>query len=214
MTEENALRTGSDFVAGHVLFRDGDEGRQMFVVQSGRIRISKSIRAVDTTLAMLGPGEFFGEMSILNNQPRSATATVEDNAKLLVIDAKTFETMLRGNVEIAVRMIKKLASRLQETDEQVENLLLKDPASRVVHHIMCVAARWGKPSPEGITLELNLKDMASKMNLSIDLVTGGIEKIIRAKLATPNEKGLLLTGLAQMKQFLSFLEMKEKFGDT
>jgi CRP/FNR family cyclic AMP-dependent transcriptional regulator len=214
MTEENALRAGCDFVAGHVLFRDGDEGREMFVVQSGRIRISKSIRDIDKSLAMLGPGEFFGEMSILNNQPRSATATVEENAKLLVIDAKTFETMLRGNVEIAVRMIKKLASRLQETDEQIENLLLKDPTSRVVHHLMCVAARWGKATPEGIALELNLKDMASKMNLPIDQVTGGIDKIIRAKLATPTEKGLLLTGLAQMKQFMLFLEMKEKFCDT
>src|SRR6185503_19357490 len=101
------------------------------------------------TLVVLGPGEFFGEMSILNNQVRSATATVEEDAKLLVIDPKTFEAMVRGNAEIAVRMIKKLAARLQEADEQIEILLLRDHNSRVVHFIAHLATKQGKPSSDG-----------------------------------------------------------------
>ena len=116
-------RFGREFQAGEILFSEGDSGKEMFVIQSGKIRISKKVRDVEKTLVSLGPGEFFGEMSILNNKPRSATATVEEPAKLLVIDPKTFEAMVRGNAEIAVRMIKKLSARLQEADDQIENLL-------------------------------------------------------------------------------------------
>ena len=85
------------------------------------------MRDIEKILAILGPGEFFGEMAIISNKPRNATAVVEETARLLVIDPKTFEGMIRGNSEIAVRMIKKLAERLSEADAQIENLLLSDP---------------------------------------------------------------------------------------
>ena len=70
------------------------------------------------------PASSSARWPILNNKPRSATATCAEDCRLLVIDPKTFEAMIRGNAEIAVRMIKKLADRLQEADEQIENLLL------------------------------------------------------------------------------------------
>jgi CRP-like cAMP-binding protein len=63
-------------------------------------------------------------MSILNNRPRSATATCAEDARLLVVDARTFEAMIRGNAEIAIRMIQKLADRLAEANGQIERLLL------------------------------------------------------------------------------------------
>jgi len=69
-------RFGREFPAGDVLFREGDSGEVMFVIQSGAVRISKSISGEDKVLAVLGPGEFLGEMAILNGKPRTATATV------------------------------------------------------------------------------------------------------------------------------------------
>ena len=81
------------------------------------------MRGREVHLATLPPGEFFGEMAIINKQPRSATATVIEEAQLLVLDARTFEAMIRGNAEIAIRMIKKLAARLAQANSQVEMLL-------------------------------------------------------------------------------------------
>ncbi|MEZ4273364.1 MAG: Crp/Fnr family transcriptional regulator [Myxococcota bacterium] len=134
----------------------------MFVIQSGKVRISKTVRDVEKTLVVLGDGEFFGEMSILNNKPRSATATIEEAAKVLVIDPKTFEAMVRGNAEIAVRLIKKLAQRLQEADEQIENLLLRDHNSRVVHFLAHIASKQGQQVADGISVALSVKDLAGK----------------------------------------------------
>src|SRR5687768_11111819 len=124
-------RFGKEFPKGTVLFQEGEPGKDMFVVQAGRISISKKVRDVEKVLAVLGPGEFFGEMAIISNKPRNATAAVTEDAKLLVIDPKTFEAMIRGNSEIAVRMIEKLAERLSEADAQYESLLLNDPASQI-----------------------------------------------------------------------------------
>ncbi|HXN56364.1 MAG TPA: cyclic nucleotide-binding domain-containing protein, partial [Myxococcales bacterium] len=118
-------RFGREFSKGTVLFKEGDPGKEMYVVQSGRVNIVKTVRDTEKVLATLGAGEFFGEMSILNNKPRSAGATMAEDGKLLVIDPRTFEAMIRGNVEIAVRLIKKLSDRLQEADAQIENLLLR-----------------------------------------------------------------------------------------
>src|SRR5256885_12355 len=165
-------RFGKEFPKGTVLFREGEPGKEMFVLQSGRVAISKKVRDVEKILATLGPGEFFGEMAIISNKPRNASAVVADDAKLLVIDPKTFEGMIRGNSEIAVRMIKKLSERLSEADAQIENLLLADPNSRVLHQILQVCQTRGRPTEEGIEIDFQVKDLP----LLADLVVGRREK--------------------------------------
>ncbi|CAG0961310.1 partial Cyclic AMP receptor protein, partial [Anaerolineae bacterium] len=79
MSESDQLfaRFGKTCGAGEVLFREGDAGDRMYVIQSGAVRISKTVKGEEKTLAILGPGEFFGEMAILNAKPRTATAIVE-----------------------------------------------------------------------------------------------------------------------------------------
>ncbi len=116
-------RFGKLFPAGTVVFKELETGKEMFVIQTGRVRITKKIENMEKTLAILGPGEIFGEMAIINQKPRSATATVIEQAKLLVIDPGTFEAMIRGSPEIVFRLIKTLADRLQHADKQIENLM-------------------------------------------------------------------------------------------
>jgi len=99
-------RFGRNFPTGTVLFREGDPGEEMYVIQSGRVQLTRRVRGREAHLATLPTGEFFGEMAIVNNRPRSATATVLEESQLLVIDARTFEAMVRGNAEIALRFIK------------------------------------------------------------------------------------------------------------
>ena len=107
---------------GDVLFREGDRGDEMFVVSTGKIRITKKVNGEDRVLADLASGEFLGEMAILNDEPRTATATALEESVLLVYDKRTFERLLYRNPSIAVRMVYKLAERLRRTDELVAGL--------------------------------------------------------------------------------------------
>lgn len=215
MSDQNQTlfeRFGKGFPPGTVLFREGDSGKEMYVVQAGKVRISKTVRGVEKSLVDLGAGEFFGEMAVLNDKPRTANATVVDEAKLLVIDPKTFEAMVRGNAEIAIRIIKMLAKRLEETDKQIENLLLKDHNSRVVH-MLAYVAKSGKPVSGGVLVPMGVADIAAKAGLELDKVDEVIQKLIRAKLITQQDDGMVVGDVNKLREFLEFLEMKEKFGN-
>src|SRR5678815_1366011 len=160
-TAEDTLfqRFGKEFPKGTVLFHEGETGKEMFVLQAGKVVITKTVRDTVKTLATLGPGEFFGEMALISNKPRNATATVEEPARVLVIDPKTFEGMIRGNAEIAVRMIKKLAERLGDADAQIENLLMADPSSRVIQHMLHMCQTRGRAGEEGIEIDFPVRDL-------------------------------------------------------
>jgi CRP-like cAMP-binding protein len=206
-------RFGKEFSKGTVLFREGEAGREMFVLQSGRIAISKRVRDEEKVLAVLGPGEFFGEMAIISNRPRNATATVSEDAKLLVIDPKTFEGMIRGNAEIAVRMIKKLAERLSEADAQIENLLHADPASRVVHHVLQMCRTRGRPTEEGMEIDLPLRELPSQIGVGEPAIRHILDRLERAGLLERAGDRLTVQDTARLHDFLQYLEMKWKFGD-
>ncbi len=213
MTEEQALfaKLGKVFPAGTVLFKEGETGREMYVIQSGKVKISKQVRGEEQVLAILGPGEFFGEMAILNNKPRSATATVVEESKMLVIDPKTFELLLKNNIEIAIRMIKKLAQRLQEADDQIESLLYKDANSRVVHTLTRSADHHGKSVEGGVKVGLTDKDLAGKTGLAPEQVEEILSRLEKAKLIQRVEDGIIIADVNRLRKYLEYLSMKEQF---
>lgn len=205
---------GKTVPAGTVLFKDGDVGTQMFVIQSGKVKISKKVGDVEKTLAILPAGEFFGEMAILNNEPRTASAEVVEDSQLLVIDPKTFEAMIKGNTEIAVRMIKKLSQRLKQADEQIENLMIKDNNTKIISTLAKIAENEGTQVEGGIKINLSLKDLAMKTGLDQEKVTEIINKIIKARLLTIIQDGIVITDVVKLRKFLDFLALKEQFGEA
>jgi len=206
-------RFGKEFAKGTVLFSEGEPGKEMYVLQSGRVTISKQVRDVEKVLAVLGPGEFFGEMAIISNKPRNASATVSEEAKLLVIDPKTFEGMIRGNSEIAVRMIKKLAERLSEADAQIENLLLSDPSSRIVHQILQAAQSRGRTLEEGVEIDLPVRELPRQIGVGEPAIRSMLDRLTRAGLIERSGDRLTVYDTARLQDFLQYLEMKWKFGD-
>ena len=124
MAEKNPFaRFLSHFPAGKVLFREGDAGEDMYIIQSGRVAIKKRTGAnKDVTLAVLEKGDFFGEMAVLERMPRSATAEMSEAGDLIVISGDTFGDMIKSNPEIAFRMLRKYSIRLREMVKQIEVL--------------------------------------------------------------------------------------------
>ena len=206
-------RFGKELTRGTVLFREGEPGKEMFVLQSGKVAISKKVRDVEKVLAILGPGEFFGEMAIISNKPRNASAVIEDDARLLVIDPKTFEGMIRGNSEIPVRMIKKLAERLSDADSQIENLLLSDPASRVIHHILHLCQTRGTKVDEAIEIDFPVRDLPRELAVGEPAIRFMMHRLERGGLVATHQEKVLVFDTSKLFEYLRFLEMKWKFGD-
>ena len=215
MSAEDPLfqRFGKEFPKSTVLFREGESGKEMYVLQSGRVVITKKVRDQQKTLAVLGAGEFFGEMALISNKPRNATATVAEAARLLVIDPKTFEGMIRGNSEIAVRMIKKLAERLADADAQIETLLLADPGSRVVHYPLTACQTRGRAAEEGVEIDLQARELPGLTGVGEPGVQSMLERLERLALVERNGDRLTVRDTARLDEYLSYLEMRWKFGD-
>lgn len=206
-------RFGREFPKGTILFREGEPGKEMYVIQQGKVHISKRVGDVEKILSALGHGEFFGEMSILNNAPRSATAICAEDSKLLVIDPKTFEAMIRGNAEIAVRMIKKLADRLQEADKQIENLLFRDSSSQVVHWL-ATAAEKGVKTAAGIRIDVSAQELPARVGVRAEQVDEVLMKLLKARIVSVHPDAIVIPDVARLRHFLEFLQMKARFGDA
>lgn len=104
------------FAAGAYVFREGDPGSEMFIIQEGQVEILKDIGGQAIRVALLDEGDFFGEMSILEDLPRVASARAVGPCVLLSIDSSTFDQMARHNPEIPVRMLRKLSRRLRDAN--------------------------------------------------------------------------------------------------
>ncbi len=130
---------GRDFPAGAVVFEEGDPGSRMYVIQAGEVRIVKRVGAREITLAHLGPGEAFGEMALLEGQPRSATAVVEAPSRILEIDQAAFDDLVRRNGEIALRLLRRLSARLREANRQIRNFVSADAMGRAVEVLRALA---------------------------------------------------------------------------
>lgn len=211
-----------DFAAGAVLFREGDRGGEMFVIQSGEVEISRRMTSGDKVLAILGAGEFFGEMAIINNRPRSATATVTRAGKLIVIKAHTFETMIEQRAEIAVRIIKALAARIERANRQIDLLLLRDANHRVVHCLremakeQAEAVPFGDPGGAAVFIPTTLTQLAEKMALSVADVSdvllrlGSVGLVVHASEAGATGQGYVIPEVGRLDEFLEFLELKDR----
>jgi hypothetical protein len=108
---------------GDIIFSEGEIGTEMFIIQAGTIELLKDIGGETRVLTTLEKGDFFGEMSVLEDLPRTASARAKTEVELVRINGATFDAMLKSNTEIAVRMMRKLSRRLREVTGMLEEAL-------------------------------------------------------------------------------------------
>ena len=114
---------------GERIFSDGDLGATMYIVQSGIVQLFRQSNDTKRILGELGKGDFFGEMSILEGLPRTSSAEALEDTELIEINSTTFDRMIKGNIEIAIRLMRKLSIRLRAAEQKLEELHEAGPSS-------------------------------------------------------------------------------------
>lgn len=117
MAEDSLL--GKKFKDGDIIFKEKSIGKEMYVILSGKVKITKEKSGKEATIAALEEGDFFGEMALFDNSPRSATAIALGDVSVLEIDQKNFLKKISKDPSLAFRMLKKMSQRIRETDERV-----------------------------------------------------------------------------------------------
>jgi Cyclic nucleotide-binding domain/FHA domain len=121
-----------EFGRGEVIIREGDPGEEMFIIEEGDVEILKGSGTAEWRLGVLSSGDFFGEMSVIDDLPRGATARALTDCRILGIDHATFDQMLRQYPEVAIRMLRKMSARMREAEAVAESARRGRPPGNAV----------------------------------------------------------------------------------
>ena len=124
-------RFSRTFPKGEIIFSEFEPGDTFYLIQSGRVQLVKLIGEMERTLDILQPSEMFGEMAILENSPRSATAIALDEVTVLEFNAQNFEILLLGNPQIALKLLKMFCKRIYDSKRRFMILTLPDPQTKI-----------------------------------------------------------------------------------
>ncbi len=153
-----SVRLGKRVVGpGEPLFAQGDPGDTMYIIRSGRVKVFIiDEQGREIVFNTYGPGEFFGEFSLLDGQPRSAGAAATEQTQLFSLHRADFMAAVRQCPEIAISVMQVLVARLRHTTEYAESLAFLNIFGRVALRLRELAARYGQPVRDGILIGIPL----------------------------------------------------------
>lgn len=169
---EGAMRT-ERARRGDVIFREDDEGDRLYVILEGKVKIyRRSVDGRENMLAVLGPGDMFGELSLFDPRPRTASAATVTDATLLSLAHDDLRPWLTGRPGVAAHLLQALAQRLRRTNEAMADLVFSDVPGRVAKVLLDFAERFGSTTDEGVqvTHDLTQEELAQLVGASRETV--------------------------------------------
>lgn len=166
------------YSVGSLIFDEGDAGKVLYVIQSGEVELTREGLQGRQAIARLGPGEFFGEMSVVVGENRTARAAAVTPCRVLELDGATLEAMCVERPEIAIRIIRRLTDRLIDSERRLSALGADDLLRPVVRALV----RWAQPVAEGFRIPTNLRSLAEESGLTMLEAHRALHQLLDQKL--------------------------------
>ena len=163
---------------GEIIFHKGDVGSTFHIINTGGVKLSiPSDEGGDVFLTDLGPGDFFGELALLDERPRSATATAKDSTETLALERQDFLDFVKLHPDVAVSILAVLAQRIRNLNSQLKSVILFKPQARLAQTLLKLVSTYGSEIPEGwqISTPLTQPELAEMVRVS----TGTIRRLVR-----------------------------------
>jgi CRP-like cAMP-binding protein len=166
------------FDAGSVIFEEGDPGDVLFVIQSGEVELTRLGLMGRQAVARLGCGDFFGEMSVVVRESRTARAVAITDCRLLELDGATLEAMCVERPEIAIRIIRRLTDRLIDSERRLSALGVDDLLRPVVRALV----RNAQEADAGFRIPGTLRSLAQESGLTMLEAHRALHQLLDQKL--------------------------------
>jgi CRP-like cAMP-binding protein len=191
---------GKQFAAGDVLFREGEPGQFLYVIQQGSVRLTRQLGGREVTVGELGDGDFVGEVGVVCDA-QTATATAVSPTSCLLVDAPALEEMVTNDAEIGVRFIRGLIERLAASQRQLD-LVVGPAAARVALAIARRAEQEGSREPDGIMVARRLRDIGGEAGLDETELSEVSKLLVRERLVRIKRNGVLVPDVHRMYEFV------------
>jgi CRP/FNR family cyclic AMP-dependent transcriptional regulator len=158
---------------GQILFEEGEPGDRLYVILDGKVKLGHSSPdGRESLMAVLGPGEMFGELSLFDPGKRAATATALTDASVLELSNEQLMPWLAGRPEVASALLQALARRIRRTNEAMADLVFSDVPGRVAKALMDLGEKFGTVTPEGllVTHDMTQEEIAQLVGASRETV--------------------------------------------
>lgn len=166
---------------GEVLFEEGDPGNRLYIITEGKVKLGHtSSDGRENLLAVLGPGEIIGELTLFDPGPRSTTATAVSPVTLLHLDHADLVVTLDTNPTMSKHMLRALARRLRRTNESLADLVFSDVPGRVAKALLDLADRFGSSTDEGVHVphDLTQEELAQLVGASRETVNKSLADFV------------------------------------
>jgi CRP/FNR family transcriptional regulator/CRP/FNR family cyclic AMP-dependent transcriptional regulator len=191
------------FRRGDIIFQKDDPGQSLFIVARGSVRIYvPSTQGADLTLAVLGPGQFFGDLSLLDGRPRSASASALADTSVVAIERSDFVALVRSRPEAAMSVLATVARRLRETDEMASDLAFLDVGGRLAKKLLDLAATSGLRRQDGVLLDMVLtqEELANMIGVTRESVNRNLSLFRRTGLVAKEGRRFVLRDPAGLRR--------------
>ncbi|MEO8456881.1 MAG: Crp/Fnr family transcriptional regulator [Chloroflexota bacterium] len=183
------------FPRGDIIFQKDDPGQSLFIIESGTVRIYvPGTQGADLTLAVMGEGDFFGDMSLLDGRPRSASAAAATEAVLLSLERNDFTTLIRSRPEAALAILAVIAVRLRESDQMATDLAFLDVSGRLARRLLDLAASNGLQREDGLLLQVSLtqEELANMIGVTRESVNRNLSMFRRLGLIAREGRKIII----------------------
>ncbi len=170
---------GQTVEAGKIIFKEGEEGEQMYIIQSGKVKVARNIGGKEQVLAVMGKGDFFGEMAIVNKVKRTATISALDRVELLAFNREGFLNMINKNAKIALHIIDKLCRRLQNANLHIKHLARKNARGLVALNLVYTFQGAGLEHAS-LSYDRTVEEFSENLELAMDQVRNYFRDFERA----------------------------------
>lgn len=212
--ERLLTRFGRSFTTGEIIFQEGEPATEAFLLQEGRVRLIKQVRAVERSLMMLKPGDLFGESALLQGAPRTSTAIALSDGTALVLDPSTFQNLLETHSEVAGRMVQQLIRRLRDAEDQIEIMMLRDAQSKIVSSLIKAAQQAiaaGATRSDGVLrVAVSPMELSSRVGLDVDAVKRGVQQLREGQYIRVVEEQLEILDLDALQGLYGLLGVKDE----
>ena len=190
------------FRAEQTMFWQGDPGQEMYFLLEGEIAItSHGAGGREVTLARYGAGSFFGDMALLDGQPRSATAEAETAGLALVLRATDFHQILARHPECSLSLLRFLSQRLREANERIQSLAVLTVRQRLAAQLVQLAVREGEPHERGVLLpaHVNHRSLAGWLGASRESITRMMTELRNSDLVEATGRRMIVRDVEHLR---------------
>ena len=188
---------------GATLFYEGDPVDQLYFIVSGKMKLGRTASdGRENLVAVMGPGEIFGEMALFDPSPRSTSATAVSETRLDGLKHENLRKVIQRSPEVSAQLLQALARRLRRTNENLADLVFSDVPGRVAKALLDLADRFGRPATDGILVahELTQEELAQLVGASRETVNKALAEFVQRGWIRLEARAVVILDLQRLKQ--------------